>query len=440
MTGIFKNALIFGFTGTPLSKIERNTFQKFCPEKELYLDRYSMLDALDDGFTVPLSYQARIPDYHLKEQELRQFVRFEEEEIQPLPSVEKRELRKKIKVIKEFVKDPKRIKIIAENLTSHFAEVVEPTELKAMIVTIDREACVKYKNALDTILPSNCSEIVMSSSSKEKSKLIRDYRQRLQKKFDSYDFKEIHNKIIEAFKTKTDPKILIVTDMLITGFDAPNLWTMYLDKPLKEHRILQAIARTNRPFPNKKFGLVVDYIGVFKDLQKAFQQYEANDANALKVVIRNLKKELGRFVELLQETLSIFRSVKFEDKYESLEKALDILIDPETAGKFEQLMRNLMRSYEMLKGEPELWGYLPDYSLLTKLYVYYNKKTKKKDVDELKIDILSKKTVKLIQETIDTKEIDQRFPRIEVDENYIRLLKKSAPKTIGGAIDLRGRW
>lgn len=266
--------------------------------------------------------------------------------------------------------------------------------------------------------------------------LIRDYRQRLQKRFGSYDFKEIHNKIIEAFKTKTEPKILIVTDMLITGFDSPNLWTMYLDKPLKEHRILQAIARTNRPFPNKKFGLVVDYIGVLKDLQKAFQRYETNDANALKVVIRDLKKELSRFVELLQETLSIFRSVKFEDKYESLEKALDILIDPETAGKFEQLMRDLMRSYEMLKGEPELWAYLPDYSLLTKLYVYYNKKIKNKDVDELKIDALSKKTVKLIQETIDTKEIDQRFPRIEVDENYIRLLKKSTPKTIGGAIDL----
>ena len=436
MKGIFKKACIFGFTGTPLSKIERNTFQKFCPEKELYLDRYSMLDALDDGFTVPLSYQAWIPDYYLKKDEMKQFLKFEAAEIKTLSSAEQRELRRKVRVIKEFIKKDGRIKVITEELAKHFRDVVEPTELKSMIVTIDREACVKYKLALDKVLPSNYSEIVMTFSSKEKVKRIRDYRNNLQQKYGTTDYRAIHDRIIEDFKTKKQPKILIVTDMLITGFDAPILWTMYMDKPLREHRILQAIARTNRPFPNKEFGLIVDYIGVLKDLQEAFQKFEASDAHALKVVIRNLQKEVERFVKLLQEAMSLFKNVKFEDKPETIDQALNILINPEIATKFEQLMRNLMRSYEMLKGQPELWDYLTNYSILTKLYVYYNKKFKRKNIDELKIEKLSKKTVKLIQETLSTEEINKKFPKVEVDDKYIKLLKRSAPRTQGGAIDI----
>jgi type I restriction enzyme R subunit len=130
MRSIFKEAFIFGFTGTPLSKIERNTFQKFCPEGELYLDRYSMLDALKDGFTIPLSYQAKLPQYHLNKKQLEEFIEFEEKEIKTLSKEEQKEIRKKIKVIKAFVKKPERIKAIVEDLVNHFKEVVEPTELK----------------------------------------------------------------------------------------------------------------------------------------------------------------------------------------------------------------------------------------------------------------------------------------------------------------------
>ncbi|GAI00548.1 unnamed protein product, partial [marine sediment metagenome] len=130
----------------------------------------------------------------------------------------------------------------------HFKNVVEPTELKAMVVTVDREACILYKKAIDKFLPSNYSEVVMTFD--QSKKIIRDYFQVLQERYNNKSVKKIHQKVIEGFKTKDTPKILIVTDMLITGFDAPNLWTMYLDKPLKEHRTLQTIARTNRPFHN----------------------------------------------------------------------------------------------------------------------------------------------------------------------------------------------
>jgi len=435
MRSIFKNAFIFGFTGTPLSKIERNTFQRFCPRYELYLDRYSMLDALKDGFTVELSYQARLPDYHLKEKQLKEFVKFEEEEITTLSQEEQKELKKKIRVIKAFVKKPERIKAIAEDLAKHFKEVVEPTELKTLIVTIDREACVMYRDAINNFLPPKYSEIVMTFNPNDKG-IIKDYLEQMQAEYGTKDVKDVHQAVIENFKTRKEPKILIVTDMLITGFDAPVLWTMYLDKPLKEHRVLQAIARTNRPFLNKKFGLIVDYIGVLTELEKAFEKFEASDAKALRVVIRELDREKEEFKELLYEASKIFETVKKEDTRESLESAMNLLVDPQQAKNFEKTMKDLMKSYEMLRGDPFLRPYLLDYTRLVKIFVAYNKRFKKANVDELKIGELSKKTIQLVQQTIDVKEIDDTYPTLSVDENYVEALKKSAPKTVGAAIDV----
>jgi len=435
MRSVFKNAFIFGFTGTPLSKIDRNTFQKFCPKDELYLDRYSMLDALKDGFTVPLSYEARLPNYHLNKEQLDAFAKFEEEEIKSLSKVEQRELRKKVRVIKSFVKNQDRVNSIAEDIAKHFKEVVEQTELKAMVVTIDREACVLYKNALDKILPQSYSEVVMTFGQNGKE-IIKDYFKKLEEKYGTKDEKEIHNKIIESFKAEKEPKILIVTDMLITGFDAPVLWTMYLDRPLREHRLLQAIARTNRPFSRKRFGLIVDYIGVLLELEDAFKKFEASDTNALRAVIRDLSKEKEEFKEHIAEVIKIFEGVKREDTHESLESALSILIDPKKAKNFETSIKELMNSYEMLRGEPFLKDYLPDYTWLIKVYIAYNKKFKKKNVDELRIEELSKKTVQLIQQTINVKEIENRYPTVSIDEDYIKELKRKPPTGIGPAIDV----
>lgn len=435
MRSVFKNAFFFGFTGTPLSKMEKNTFQKFCPSNELYLDRYSMLDALEDGFTVALCYESKLRDYHLKEEELETLREFEEEEIEPLSSAEKRALRRKVSIIKTWMKRPQRIDALTADIATHFKEIVVPTTLKALIVTVDREACVLYKNQLDKHLDSSLSEIVMTFTPNDRGP-TKDYFNKLKTKYATSDIKEIHQKIIESFKTRKEPRILIVTDMLITGFDAPNLWTMYLDKPLKEHRLLQAIARTNRPFLTKKFGLIVDYVGILKEMEKAFEKFEASDSKALRIVIRKLDKEKEEFTQILTETLEMFSTVKRENTHESLEAALNILVDIETAKKFENLMKHLMRSYEMLRGDPFLRPYLLDYGWLIKIYVYYYKKFYGRNIDELKIDQLSKKTISLIQETVNVEEINNAYPPLTIDQKYIELLKRQAPKTRGASIKL----
>jgi len=435
MRSVFRNAFIFGFTGTPLSKAERNTFQKFCPKGELYLDRYSMINSLEDGFTVRLAYQARLPEYHLNKEQLKEITYFEEEELEKLTPQERRELKRKVRPIEIFVKKPERIKTIVRDLVERFKNVVEPTGLKAMIVTIDREACVLYKKALDELLPQDYSEVVMSPA-QSGQKEVQEFFDELQERFGTKDIKTIHKKIIDSFKTKDKPKILIVTNMLITGFDAPNLWAMYLDKPLKEHRILQAIARTNRPYRNKKFGLIIDYIGVFADLEKAFEKFEASDSKELKAFIRDLSKYKQTFRNQIHETLKIFKDVRKEDTYESLESALDLLIDPEKAKRFEDNMKELMRSYEMLSGDPFLKPFLTDYTWLTKIYIAYYKRFKRRDIDELKIERLSRKTQELIQRAIKVEEIERRYPTISIDERYVEWIKKTMPKSIGAAIDL----
>jgi len=433
-SSIFKNAFVFGFTGTPLSERERNTFQKFCPPDELYLDRYSMADSLRDGFTVPLSYQARLPDYHLKLEELEQFARFEEEELESLSPEEKKELRKKVRVIKALAKKRERIEAIAEDVVSHFREIVEPTGLKAMLVTIDREACVLYKEAIDKLLPPDESEIVMTFNPNDKE-IIRNYLSKLMNKYSTTDIKEIHERIIYDFKIREKPKILIVTDMLITGFDAPNLWCMYLDKPLREHRLLQAIARTNRPYSTKRFGLICDYIGVLDELQRALTKFEASDSAELKAVIRDLSQEKDEFVNLLNDTLRIFEGIRREDSWESLQSALDRLIPPESGKLFEENMRKLMKCYEMLGGEDFLLPYLRDYDWLVKLFAAYNKKFKRASLNELKIDELSRKTIQKIQSTIDVGEIDRAFPTLEINQEFIKRLQSEAQKNLSSAID-----
>jgi len=149
-----------------------------------------------------------------------------------------------------------------------------------------------------------------------------------------------------------------------------------------------------------------------------------------------LSAEKEAFRKLIAEALKIFAKVDKEDTYESLESALNVLIDPQTAKNFETVMKDLMKSYEMLKGEAFLMDYLSHYTWLVKIFVAYNKKFKKANVDELKIESLSKKTVKLIQETVDIKGIDDTYPTVSVDQEYITTLRKSVPNTVGAAIDV----
>nr|MDO8044825.1 HsdR family type I site-specific deoxyribonuclease [Candidatus Baldrarchaeota archaeon] len=255
MRGIFKNAFIFGFTGTPLTKPERNTFEKFSPRGELYLDRYGILDSVNDGFTLPIKYAARLPELHLREEVIEELSEYEEEVVEELSPEERRLWRRKVRPKLALLKSPEKIEKVCKDIVRYFLEKIEKTPLKAMVATVDRECCVLFKRELDKYLDPKYSEIVMTYQAKEKSRIVDEYKRELERRFKKSDFEEINSEIIGKFRDEKFPRIVIVSDMLLTGFDAKNLWVLFLYKPLKEHRLLQAIARTNRPFGDvKEFG------------------------------------------------------------------------------------------------------------------------------------------------------------------------------------------
>ena len=165
-----------------------------------------------------------------------------------------------------MMKNGDRVDRIAAFVAEHYREVVEPLGYKAFLVAVDREACALYKKALDKILPPEYSEVVYSPGGKNDSETLTEW----------YITGEEEKRIRKAFRDSASlPKILIVTEKLLTGYDAPILYCMYLDKPMRNHTLMQTIARANRVFPGKHSGVIVDYANVFASLEKALAIYGA---------------------------------------------------------------------------------------------------------------------------------------------------------------------
>ena len=260
MRSALPNAFLFGLTGTPVNKADQNTFYAFGSPSDNggYLSRYTFQDSLRDKATLPLHFEPRLMEYHIDAESLDEA--FEELKVNNSLSDEQADaLSKKASKMSIFLKAPKRVKEIAEDIRDHFLEKVDPNGFKAMIVTPDRFACVQYKEELDKHFDEDVSEVVISTSAND----TLDFKQKWGVDKDKQD------KIVERFNDKNSKlKFLIVTAKLLTGFDSPILQTMYIDKSLKDHTLLQAICRANRVAPNKDFGRIVDYFGILMMQQK----------------------------------------------------------------------------------------------------------------------------------------------------------------------------
>ena len=430
MRSILRTASFFAFTGTPISKKDRDTYQVFGYPDEPYLHRYFITDSIRDGFTVKIAYQPRLEnDVHLKKEELEAFLSSKLEEIpEEYREKVKAELKKKLNTIKVFLKNPKRIELIVRDIAKHYIEHVEP--FKAMVVAVDREACVLYKEAFDKLLPSEYTEIVMTynpSDANEPEK-IREYHKKLRERFLGKDDKEITEEIVNRFKYRDTPKILIVTDMLLTGFDAPILQTMYLDKPLKEHRLLQAIARTNRPYLRdgeniKSFGLIIDYVGIFKELKRALEIYDEVDIREVATDIKKIKEKLKSDIE---KALSFFEGIEVKDDRENIMKAVETLFKKESWDEFQKLYRSIRYHYKLLK-EDRL-EFKNTFAWLTQVYyAYYAKVEGLPPEIEIKKDEFVEDALKFIHETVNLGKITKDFPIIEIDERFLGKITKQKP-------------
>jgi len=422
MKRILKNSFFFGFTGTPIAEDERNTYLEFgYPLKEeKYLDKYFIDDSLRDGFTVPITFQIRREDLHLKKEDLALFLskEIESEDLDlALKEKVKREIEKRLNEIKVFFENKKRIKKIVKDIVQHFKENVEG-KFKAMIVTGSRKACVLYKKYLDEILLEEDSEIVMTFNIDDKGE-IKNYYEKWRNKYSNYKYdEEIRESIRENFKNRELPKILIVTDMLLTGFDAPILQTIYLDKLLKKHRLLQAIARVNRPFNNLKYaGVIVDYVGILKELKKAFKDYYQE--KEIKGVIGDFNVLVKKFERLIE----IFKNLAIKIERGILFQAMEILRDEEKEKIFIEKYKELRKIFELLASLPIKLDYLEKYQWLSAIYTYHLKLKTTPEEREL-LEKYFQKTLSAIHQSIAIKKIES-LPKFSLDLDYFEKIKES---------------
>ena len=410
------NAFFFGLTGTPINKTDHNTFWTFGANEDDngYMSRYSFEDALRDKTILPLHFEPRLLDIHIDREKV-------DEEFAAISNTLDEDakiiLSNKAAKMLEFLKSPERIEIVCKDIAHHYQEKVEPQGFKAMIVTPDREACHLYKQELGKYFPDSASAVVISTSGKGDDELKRLYNLT----------KDEQEKLIEKFnKPDSELKFLIVTAKLLTGFDSPILQTMYLDKSLKDHTLLQAICRTNRKFPNKTFGRIVDYFGVFDDAANALEF----DEEVMKKVITNLSSQLEELPRIMKNNLAHFEGVdRTLDGFEGLQAAQDAIKSNEKRDAFASDYRQLANIWESLSPDLALEPYRTDYKWLSNVYQSV-KPSGPDSLGKLLWLSLGAQTKKIMYDNIHVGGIHSDMEEVVLDETMVASLMASKdPRT-----------
>ena len=411
------NATYLGFTGTPVDKTVygKGTFKTFGYEDDQgYLHKYSIADSIEDGTTLPLYYQLAPNEMLVPHETLdKEFLSLAEAEgvadIEELNKILERAVN-----LKNFLKGKERIQQVAKFVAGHYRENVEPLGYKAFLVGVDREACAHYKHALDQFLPAEYSEVVYTGSNND-SALLKEFH------LDSKRERQIR----KSFgKLDQQPKILIVTEKLLTGFDAPVLYAMYLDKPMRDHTLLQAIARVNRPYENeaqemvKPHGFVLDFVGIFDKLEKAlaFDSEEINaivkDLQLLKVLFQNkMASKAPAYLGLIERN--------FDDK--DVDTLIEHFRDPERRKEFFKEYKEIEMLYEIISPDAFLRPFIDDYSTLSAIYQVVRKaytKTVMVDRD------FQAKTNQLVQDKVGSYGVGHLDEILEINADTIELINK----------------
>lgn len=291
------NATFVAFTGTPVSGEDRDTRSVFGD----YIHVYDMQQAKDDGATVGIFYESRLAKLGLKEAELDELDAEVDELAEEEDGDEQSKLKSKWAALEKVVGAEPRIRQVAADLVAHFEERSKAQSGKAMVVAMSRDICVHLYNEIIKLRPDwhdddpakGAIKIVMTGSASDKP-LLRPH---------IYS-KQVKKELEKRFKNPADPlRMVIVRDMWLTGFDAPCVHTLYVDKPMKGHNLMQAIARVNRVFKDKQGGLVVDYIGIANDLKQALKEYTASNGRGRPTV------DAHEAYAVLEEKLEVLRAM-----------------------------------------------------------------------------------------------------------------------------------
>jgi len=332
------NATFIGFTGTPIEKEDRSTPAVFGK----YVDIYDVEQAVEDGTTVRIYYEGRLAKLELKPEERPNIDRDFEEVTEGEEVEHKEKLKSKWARLEKIVGSPKRIKRIAKDIIRHWEERLSILDGKAMIVCMSRRICIELHNEIIKLRPEwynkddtkGIIKVIMTGSSSDPVEWQEHIRTKQRRK-----------EIGEKMKDPSDPmKIAIVRDMWLTGFDAPSLHTMYVDKPMRGHGLMQAIARVNRVFKDKPGGLIVDYIGVAYELKKALAEYTEGDKKqtgidqkeAVALMLKDYEIVCGLFHGFSYKK---FFTVQTKEKMQIIAEAMEHLLKQENGR--ERCLKNI---------------------------------------------------------------------------------------------------
>lgn len=397
------NATFIGFTGTPIEKEKRSTTGKF----GAYIDKYTIEQAVEDGATVAIFYESRLPNLHVKGDSLdelfaRSFHEYDED------------TREKIK--QKYVNDellltsPDRMREIALDIVRHYESKILVNGYKAQVVAVSRHAAVEYKKLIDEFAVGQFETAVIFSAGQNDSEEMRAY----------HISKEEEKNLIARFKKPMNEDklaMLIVCDKLLTGFDAPIEQVMYLDKPLKEHNLLQAIARTNRKYDdNKSYGLIVDYFGVSRFLDQALEIFSAND---VKGALQSIDDEMPRLEQRHRAALRYFDGGKPGD----LEEAILRLTDEDVRADFDIAYKRFAGSMDKVLPSPKAERFTGDLKRLGAIRQLA--KSRFAIDDGMDISECGEKVRRLVQNYLFTEGIDARDPISILDVSFKEELEKN---------------
>ncbi|BDQ04858.1 MAG: type I deoxyribonuclease HsdR [Candidatus Dojkabacteria bacterium] len=411
------NATYIGFTGTPVDKTAygRGTFKTFGMDDEKgYLHKYSISESIADGTTLPLYYNLAPNEMRVPYEQLdKEFLSLTEAQgISDIDELNK--ILDKAVNLKSFLKAKDRIDKIACFVAEHYRKNVEPLGYKAFLVAVDREACAYYKKALDKYLPPEYSVVVYTGNNND-SPLLKEFH------LDENKERQIRKSFTQYGEL---PKILIVTEKLLTGFDAPILYAMYLDKPMRDHTLLQTIARVNRPYENealemvKPHGFVLDFIGIFEKLEQALS-FDTDEINATVKDIDLLKASFKSKMESkVPEYLRLIKN-NFNDK--DVDNLIEYFRDKDKRKEFFKEYKECEMLYEIISPDPFLRNYLDSYKLFASMYqIVRNAYSKKTYIDK---ELLNK-TYELVREHIVAYGFIPVNDIIEINEKTIDIIKQ----------------
>lgn len=399
-----KHAFFFGFTGTPIDKKTLNTHRNYGPDGERYLDYYSIQQAIDDGATLPVTYEARLSKFAVDEDRVdEQF-----NEMTPdLSDEQRQELVRKYGTKSALIMLPARMQAVIQDVVEHYKLYVLPNGFKGQLVCYNREATAIYKRMLDELVPAEWSAVVYSSGNANTD--TEELRE-------NNTSKRERDEIIRNFKNPHHPlKLVLVCDMLLTGFDAPIEQVMYLDKPLRDHTLLQAIARTNRLYPNKEAGKIIDYYGMTRNLYDSLDF----DEDVVDEAMINIDQMKERYAHVNSELLTLFEGVNQEDpSAENLRFVLRRFIDNEDKQLYFVNKYNRLKSlFEFLAPDPFLKEYIRPFEWFTSVFLAFMKEFKSEDDSHL-LKGFGEKVKKLVNENVEYEGITKNFRVLKLEDIY----------------------